>query len=335
MHDIDFVITWVDGNDPAWQAEKARFRPSEKTDSSKIRYRDWDNLQYWFRAVETYAPWVRKIHFVTWGHRPAWLNTDNPKLAVVNHRDYIPPEYLPTFSSRAIDMNFHRIGDLAEHFVYFNDDMFLTAPVRPEDFFEKGLPAATAILNASILESRYVGDVPYAAPIFDLIPINRHFKKAETLKQYRGKYFSPRYGIQSFRTLLLTPWKKFPGFMNYHLPYSYLRSTYEEVWEKEGELLDQTCRHRFRTVGDLNHWVFDYWQLASGRFSPRRPTIGTMTSFTDDPSHNREIGELFASGRYKMMCLNDAVKAEGFEKTRDDFKAVLETVFPEKSSFEK
>ena len=54
---IDFVITWVDGDDPKWKKEKEQY--SKKNDSK--RFRDWDNLQYWFRAVEKYAPWVINI----------------------------------------------------------------------------------------------------------------------------------------------------------------------------------------------------------------------------------------------------------------------------------
>ena len=57
---IDFVITWVDGSDETWQQEKRETLLqqglSEKVDDRKERYRDWDNLQYWFRGVEKYAP---------------------------------------------------------------------------------------------------------------------------------------------------------------------------------------------------------------------------------------------------------------------------------------
>ena len=144
---IDIVIPWVDGADPVWQQERARFQPSSGADSSAARYRDWDTLRYWFRGIERYAPWVRTIHFITYGHLPAWLNTSNPKLHVVNHRDYIPKEYLPTFSSHTIELNMHRIEGLAEHFLYFNDDVFLNAPTKPEDFFMKGLPADTAVFG--------------------------------------------------------------------------------------------------------------------------------------------------------------------------------------------
>lgn len=66
-------------------------------------------LKYWFRGVEKYAPWVHKIYFVTCGQKPDWLNENHDKLVLVNHEDYIPHEYLPTFSSHTIELNFHRI----------------------------------------------------------------------------------------------------------------------------------------------------------------------------------------------------------------------------------
>ena len=82
---IDIVIAWVDGNDPTWQQIKALYeRPKNintnedtKTsiDNTIQRYRDWENLQYLFRGIEKFAPYVRTVHFVTCGHLPSWLNT--------------------------------------------------------------------------------------------------------------------------------------------------------------------------------------------------------------------------------------------------------------------
>lgn len=69
---IDFVIPWVDGQDPTWRDEKSRYAPEGLVDDGEARYRDWGLLPYWFRGVEKYAPWVRKIHFVTWGHLRRW-----------------------------------------------------------------------------------------------------------------------------------------------------------------------------------------------------------------------------------------------------------------------
>ena len=104
-------------------------------------------LKYWFRGVENYAPWVKQIHFVTCGHLPEWLNINHPKIHIVNHKDYIPEQYLPTFSSHVIELNMHRIPGLSEHFVNFNDDVFLTQPVKPEDFFQDGKPLICSLGN--------------------------------------------------------------------------------------------------------------------------------------------------------------------------------------------
>ena len=121
---IDFVLPWVDGNDPKWLKEKNKYI-TYKGDSNINRYRDFDNLKYLFRGIEKYASWVNKIFFVTWGHIPKWLNTNNEKIRIVKHDEFIPKEYLPTFNSNVIELNLHRIQDLSEHFVLFNDDVFI------------------------------------------------------------------------------------------------------------------------------------------------------------------------------------------------------------------
>ena len=91
--DIDFVVLWVDGSDPVWQAEKAKYQGKTLDDSNAVnRFRDWGLMPYWFRAVERFAPWVRKIHFVTCGHVPAFLNLAHPKLHHVKHADFLPPK---------------------------------------------------------------------------------------------------------------------------------------------------------------------------------------------------------------------------------------------------
>ena len=50
---IDFVILWVDGNDPMWQKEKSKYDSNVNDDSnSASRYRDWGLLPFWFRGNE-------------------------------------------------------------------------------------------------------------------------------------------------------------------------------------------------------------------------------------------------------------------------------------------
>ena len=111
-------------NDPKWKADFAKWSGLDTTDDSRnetsvARFRDYGFLKYWFRGVEKFAPWVRRIHFVTCGQKPDWLDESNPKLNLVNHEDYIPREFLPCFNSSVLECHLHRIPGLAEHFVYF------------------------------------------------------------------------------------------------------------------------------------------------------------------------------------------------------------------------
>jgi hypothetical protein len=86
--------------------------------------------------VYLFAPWVRTIHVVTAGQTPPWLDASHPRVRMVDHREILPTEALPTFNSQAIETGLHRIPGLSEHFLYFNDDMFLGRPVAPEAFFD-------------------------------------------------------------------------------------------------------------------------------------------------------------------------------------------------------
>ena len=328
---IDFVMIWVDGNDPEWQKEKAQYDTRVVTTAnSEVRYRDWDNLQYWFRAVEKFAPWVNKIHFVTWGHLPPWLDTSNPKLHIVNHKDFIPEEYLPTFSSHTIELNLHRIEGLAEQFVYFNDDTFLTAPVKPEDFFKNGKPCDTVAQDCIFFGKDSAG--PYNGA--DVTVVNAHFAKRQCIKKNPAIWFNPKNGFRNVvRTGLLIPWPWFPGFYYQHAANSFLKENFKEVWEAEPEILHTTCTHKFRKSGDVNQWVFKFWQMAKGQVSVRSWKFAHCYHVKE--SNFAALLEDIPSKKRKMLCINDTAKTENFEDKKEKVKVAFEKLLPEVSSFEK
>ena len=331
MEPIDFVIPWVDGSDPEWRQEKARYSgsladsPMAKWVDGEQRYRDWGLLKYWFRGVERFAPWVNRIHFITWGHLPPWLDVDHPKLHIVNHRDYIPEKWLPTFSSRCIELNIYRIDGLAEKFVYFNDDMYLTAPVKPTDFFRGGLPCDAAIISPIYLRENGV-----RAEINAMYVINEFFRKRDVLRAHPLKWFSPRYGMALVRTLTQLPYGLFTGFYIHHLPVSYLKSTFEEVWAKVPDVLERACFHKFRDDGDVNQWIMQFWQYCTGRFAPRGPKVGTMH---EGALHADAAVREIAASRAKMLCWNDA--ADVSPEVCGRIEAAFAGLFPEKCGFEK
>lgn len=327
---IDFVLIWVDSNDEQWQKEKAKYEENNKNiDNRNIRYRDWDNLKYWFRAVEKYASWVNKIHFVTCGHLPKWLNIEHPKLNIVKHSDYIPKEYLPTFSANPIELNLHRIKDLEEKFVYFNDDTFLNNYVKKEDFFKKGLPCETAVLNTIIPDKTTI--FPHIL-LNGIEIINSNFKMKECIKKNRFKWYNLKYGIGLYRNIILKAWPNFPGIKYFHLPTSFLKSTFEEVWKKESEVLEKTSKNKFRNKEDVNQYLIKDWQLASGKFYPRRINFGKFYTISDD---NKDILNDIEKGKHKMICINDSEKITDFDKQKEIINLAFEKRLSKKSSFEK
>jgi hypothetical protein len=328
MDDIDFVIPWVDGSEPEWRNsyEAYSLHEDKRFNYYGERYRDWGLLRYWFRGVEKYAPWVRTIHFVTCGQVPDWLNLDHPKLHVAKHSDYIAPEYLPTFSSRPIELNFHRIPGLTERFVYFNDDMFLSAPVRPSDFFKNGLPRAFAIRGFVALGT--IGQTN----MNDVNLINSHFDYRKSYKENLWKWYSLNYGMHALRSLYFFPYKDFTGTHIFHLPSSFLKSTYIEVWSACEKEMAATCGHRFRSMTDVNQWLLNYWQIVSGNFYPQNRRFGRY--YTID--RTKEYGRVFVNQSVKTVCLNDnGFGMSEFEELQPHVLDVFRRVFPERSSFER
>lgn len=329
---IDFVITWLDGNDPNWKKEHdcCSKKINKSVDNSEARYRNWDLLRYWFRGVEKYAPWVNNIYFVTWGHIPCWLNVSHPKLKVVKHEDFIPSEYLPLFNSCAIEFFFNRIKGLSDRFVYFNDDFFLIDSVKPDRFFKNGLPCDIGSWN-------YVSsqDGLHGCTVFSAIDVlNKHFDKREVTKKTFSKWFNLKYPKRSLVNLqfLMAPF--FVGFLDHHLPQGYLKSTFDNVWEFCGNDVLRTCRNKFKSYEDVHIWLVRYWQLASGKFTPYNVMKDGMYYDLSDKSMDT-IVDLIKYQKKKIIVLNDNQSlVRDFENDKEKLLYAFNYILPNKSSFE-
>ena len=335
--DVDFVVLWVDGSDPEWLKEKNKYQSAglEKASTDAKRFRDWDVMKYWFRAVDQYAPWVRKVHFVTWGHLPPFLNRDAPKLHIVNHEDFLPDEFRPTFSSHTLELNLWRIQGLSECFVYFNDDVFINRPTAKSDFFDEKTHLPRMHFFEMPIRFYDYAAIQTQPMVTGTGLINKHFDKRKIpLSKMPGKYLSMKYpfsdNIRSLFMKLLFP-NYYVGFRQYHGPAVLTLDTYREIWGKEEELMLRTSRNRFRVYQDPNIWSFLFWQLASGKFAPKKngnkfynldeTTIDTVCS---DIEHHA----------YETLCINDAYSGEDFDRMRAKLQDAFEKTLPEKCSFE-
>lgn len=332
---IDVVIPWVDGNDPNWQIQKDLYKGVTSADKSESRYRDWDNLQYVFRGIEKFWPWVNRVFLITCAQKPQWLNDNCERLILITHSDYIPHEYLPTFNSHTIELNLHRIDELSEHFIYLNDDFFPIRPMKPTDFFRDGLPCDTA--EQQTLLSIYVnGDTNIQHIDFtNLGLLNAHFRKRAVIRHHLRNWYGTYLGIHGMlQALNKANQNFFTGFAMHHSAQSFLKSSFRKVWEHYPEYLDKHCQNKFRQDTDVNQWLVRYWQLAENNFSPynmeRRKLFRVM------PENTAEIISAIEGQQYDIVSVNDSpiLSQNDFEIIKPKINNALDALLPNKSSFE-
>lgn len=147
---IDAIIAWVDGADPVHRAARAKFAGrTPQGDGGDGRYVQSGEVYVAIASILKYAPFIHRIHVLTDGQRPDDLDgfaarglCPHDRIVLVHHDAIFRglPAARPNFNCRAIEGAMHRVPDLAEHFVYFNDDMFLNRPATAHDFFADGAP---------------------------------------------------------------------------------------------------------------------------------------------------------------------------------------------------
>ena len=336
---IDFILTWVDGTDPEWLKEKKKYEAldhdaSQAPDANnQCRYRENGLLRFWFRGVEEFAPWVNHIYFITCGQKPEWLNLSHPKLSFLTHRDYIPHDFLPTFNANTIEMNFHRIEGLSEHFVIFNDDMFLLRPIEEDLFFRNGYPVLDTLFNYPPKSS----ESNWERLLYNnYCIVNRSFKSVESVWKNKGKWFNlPVLGARRFLGNLgrfLTHWDLPAGFYG-HIALPHLKSTLIEVWDKYPSLMSKISSHRFRSDDQVNQWLLCAWNQAKGTFYPEhRKHLGQCLIYCD---RNQSLAlDYIQNPPFPQLCLNETDNDIISASTTNAVYNAFEMILPKKSSFE-
>jgi hypothetical protein len=304
---IDIVITWVDGDDASWRADKARWS-GDATHTTQdavdeARFRSRDELLYALRSISQYAGWCRRIHIVTADQAPGWLVEDD-RLRLVSHSEIFPSEWLPTFNSHSIESRLHHIEGLAEHFVYFNDDMFLGRPTRPGLFF-----------------------TPNGIPLF--FPGQGRFGHAENTGAL-GVDAAARNG----RALIEERWGRVVEHKLLHAPYAHRRSTLLDIEAMFPEEMERTGQSRFRADSDLSvaSSFAQYVGYCTGRSLP-----GAIVSKYVNVE-NANLAQHLRQIRRRAVdtfCLNATEQAladdEGVDRAVGSF---LESYFPTPSPWE-
>lgn len=306
---IDVVYTWVDGADPHWNAQRMAAlglpvaQQAQEAATHAARFRSHDELRYSLRSLEMFAPWVRAVHIVTAGQVPTWLDTDHPRVQVVDHRDiFTDPEVLPVFNSHAIESQLHHVPGLAEQYLYLNDDVFFGRPVGPDLFFHGNGLAKFFSSSALIDAEEHQGlDVPVMSA-------------AKNNRALIGQQFGRRV-----------------THLFQHTPHPQLRSVLEQMEAEHPDLFAQVGASTFRHPDDLSisSALHHYYAYARGKAVP-----GRLAYLYLDLSHPRATARLRAMLRrrdFDVFCLNDTPGADDGSELVPHF---LQQYFPLPSSFE-
>jgi hypothetical protein len=340
---IDAVYLWVDGSQPAFQRELKRHIPSMNPDiqgtaADPERFRDSGELRHSLRSLAVFAPWIRKIHVVTNGQVPDWLDTGHGRIALVTHdRIFRDRSCLPTFNSHAIELQLHRIPDLTRRFLYINDDCFFGRDVRPEDYILPG-GGQHLYFEPNPITDRFAG-----GPLHD----RAYLHTVRILDQRWPKnpaYFSSGAYYRRIRDRLLgrrPSWRMLPA----HMPQLYDREILTRLEDLFAEEVQLTGRRRFRSARDIvPRLAYFYYLLESGKYGRElavhalpwvseayvlvmlRPAV----SVPDDPfSDIRRLHPQF-------FCINDDLGEAGPDHPAlESLRSFLAEFFPTPSPFEK
>lgn len=224
---IDAVITWVDGEDENHKRKVAQYSKAPNFISTKEfdkRFTNVEEVKYVVHSILKYAPFIRKIFVVTDNQTPSFLrnNENYPKVALVDHKTIFNQneKHLPVFNSRSIETKLYKIPDLSEHFIYFNDDMFLLNPTRPKDFFPKGIPVVRGAWHA------YKEDLFY----------KRIFRKK--------KKKVPSHIIAQEKSAKILGLKKY--FRFHHHPHPMRKSVLETFFKENPKIEKKNIKYKFR-----------------------------------------------------------------------------------------
>jgi hypothetical protein len=310
---IDAVYTWVNDKDPAWLAKKQSYlpstpsRPAEWRGHHAERFINRDELRYSLRSLEMFAPFVRKVYIVSDNQTPEWLNTAHPKISVVSHEQiFADSSCLPTFNSHAIESQLHHIDGLAEHFIYFNDDVFLGALCSAEDFFE----ANGAIRFYQSEQRLHLPDVADSRE--EYLCANRNV--AELLLRDRG--------VEATEIMM-------------HTPHPCLKSCLTDLERRYPAEYARCAANRFRDATDITSITFAQYHFGylDKLAVPSKITHSYLALWK--PHIATQLQNVLHRRACKTFCINDAGVPSGEVEAKTalvcDF---LESYFPFKSSFE-
>ena len=230
---VDIVFTWVNDKDEMWKAQKQHYAQLSQDVAlyakDDARFEEHNELFFAVKSVQKFLPWVRYIFIITDNQQPEWLDPENPQIKIIDHKMLIDERFLPTFNSHVIEAHLHKIPNLSENFIYFNDDVFVAKPLQKSHFFKpNGL--ASLFLSVKNLDKMYAKGT--ATPTL-LASMNSR----RLLRKLYGQELNAQ-----------TP------LIHSYIPLK--KSVFEKIWQTFPDEIEAFLSNKFRSKNDLNLATF-------------------------------------------------------------------------------
>lgn len=302
MMKVDAVITWVDGADPAHRLKRAKWTDSQvhmsDDKAGDTRFANLNEIFWCVASLNRFAPWINRIYIVTDAQNPhidEFLKTNFPEgyipVEIVDHtvifRGY--EQYLPTFNSISLETMTWRIPGLSEHYIEFNDDLMLSAPLTPDEFFTE--------------DGKVVCYGEWAS-----LPLTRLTR----LLKPRGRVTTKG----SHANGAATAGRRLSYLRLAHCQKALTRSFYERYFEEHPDHLESNISHRFRSVEQFTSQELQYISLYDAGRCEVRSAEGLLFFYqpTSDKKYFRRKMEKLSGFKGKFLCFNSLDLADHDER---------------------
>ena len=321
--EIDIVIPWVNPNDDVWFNDYKEICKKCNGDKDPSRIRDFGLFPYFFRCISENASWVRKVHLLLYSKTqiPSWLNTNCPKLQIHYHNEFIEPEYLPTYNSMHYFRNVWKLNDLAENFIWLNDDVFIVNKTNSDDFFVDNIPVDSSELSKQINSN----------------PVHE-----EWLNKHNITWNNGRQKLDFFQNIVLNCLKitqKYTGefnlYRNLHTGISCNKTEVKTICTNIYEDLIKANKpqDKIRTSTNVSEdWIYRYIRLNNNNFVNKKETDIKIYLEPHNDNYKKIMESMM---NYKVVCLNDCLtRTDNFNLIKDRLTMLFNTKFPNKCEFE-
>jgi len=270
--EIDIVIPWLNPTEQ-WFSQYKNYCENE----DPCRIRDLNTIRPTIKSIIKNLPWVRYIWLIVFDEEQHnnldWEELKNEKVKFIYHRDILPQEFLPNFNSMLIEAYIHKIPELAENFIFSNDDIIFVKPI-PKEFYIK---------NNKI--------------------VHRKNTLHKRIDRFHNTY---EYIINSTCKFIKKITGEYIRADDFHMPSIHKKSLLEFIWSKsKDEIYNSFTESRIRKHKNLS--INDILQTLEEKYNMCEydsfPQIKTSPIWLSDKTSKEDLIKL--KNNNHIVCIND------------------------------